>query len=187
MPEIVVELREPSEQGRLYYHRDPEVEKHLVYIQNLKHQKAIHWIVVTGGQAILGFNADYILKDAEFGYPPKAWPAAPSLEFPQAKREADLILRGVQLKEDQWMQPWTWQRDDRISRYVCNYDTIVNAVSDPDHSCVQFLFGISEPLGDWITLSHQCLALVDGNYLRGFFVKLADAPLRQRRFHSLPP
>jgi len=177
MPEVIVELRNPTEQGRLYYERDPEIEGHIVYIQTPMRRRIIHSVIINGGQAILEFDADRILLDVEFISNWNAWRKLPVLEVPRVSRIADLALSN--LEPDPERPPSTKIDRDGFLRHYCSFDTVAMKTTDANRSCVQFLFGTTEPVGEWIALSHQCFALVADNFLRGFFVQLANAPLRQ--------
>jgi hypothetical protein len=137
----------------------------------------IHSVNITGGHAILGFDAERILMHVEFVGNWNVWRKMLHLEMPQAGRADDLIL--VDVETEPGRPPVTRIGADKVVRQSYNFDTKVSAITDPDYSCVQFLFGATEPAGQWIALSHQCFALVANSFLRGFFVRLVDAPLRR--------
>ena len=157
MPEIIVGLHEPSEQGRLYYLRDSGIEGDILFIQNKQRRRMCYSVNLDGGGAILSFDVERLLTDVEFIYRWSAWHRVPYLESPQAERAANLVLVGVQLEASKWEIPTTKIRGDNVLRYYYQYDPGVRATTNADYSCVQFLFGASEPISEWIALSHQCL------------------------------
>ena len=176
MREIVVSLREPSEKGRLYYARDPEIERDIVFIDNPLPRPRVHRVNIASC-ALIGFDSERILRDVEIMYNWRVWRIHPYLAMPQVTQDADLVLVDVE-SEPAW-PPYTKTGCDEVVRHYYYVESDVSATTNTDYSCVQFLFGKTGPVGEWIALSHQCFALVADNYLRGFFVQLANAPLRQ--------
>jgi hypothetical protein len=174
MPEVIVELRNATEQGRLYYERDPETDRFFISIENPPQRQRMHCVNINGGNVILWFNNDRILQlvDLSCNWNNKVL----HLEVPQVARVADVVLAGVEPEPGR--PPYTRLGSDRVLRHHCDFDTVGNMITDTSHSCAQFLFGATEVAGEWIALSHQCFALVINNYLRGFFVRLANASLR---------
>lgn len=177
MPEVIVQLHEATEPGRLYYERDPGTERHIVSIESSHRRVVIHSVVINGSFAVLMFDVDRVLTFADFGCNWNVCSKVPRLGMPRAVRAADLVLVNVE-PASEW-PPHTRLGHDGVLRHSCSFDTDVDTITDTEHSCVQFLFGATEPIGEWIALSHQCFALVNNDCLRGFFVRLADAPLKQ--------
>ncbi len=179
MPEVIVELRNPTEQGHLYYERDPETDHLFISIENPQRRQMIHCVNIHGGRVILQFDRDRILQLADLGCNWNTCGKVKHLDVPKATRSADVVLAGVEPEPE--YPPYTRLGHDGVLRHYCDFDTEVSMLTDTNHSCAQFLFGATQPVGEWIALSHQCFALVANKYLRGFFVRLADAPLRQHR------
>ena len=158
MEDIRVVLREPVPHGRLIYRPDPQIDHLILFIQS-EVQEPIKYIVnINGAAVILDVTADHILHDVEFAIPRPAWKVAPLAVFPHPTQTAALAL------------------PDLTQRYTQIVSPAMRAVvtTNDAQSYAQILFGEAPLEATWVALSDQCLALVAGDRLKGFFVRLKE-------------
>lgn len=192
MNEILVQLRKPTDMGRMYYFRDAEVEKHLIFIESPSDRKMEYCINVSDGFIILMFDTNRSLINVEFIIPRKAYQIVPHLEIPQTLLAANLEFVGVlsphPLNPRKMKLPRRITRDNGFSFRLYEAQNVpITVYATPDYAYAQILLGHPRVETGWITLSEQCLALIIDEYLSGFFFKLAGAPTKDYSYRNMPP
>ena len=173
MNETIIELREASNEGRLYYKTYPGNKHNLLIVQSLQPRQMAYCVNIEAGSLLLYFDAQRRLQDIELGIRRNYWQKTLSLSEPGAVESADVFLRGVTSFHGKWKHPWVHKRSGRTIR-VHEFDHKVSALSNPEFTSVQILIGSPEISAQWILLSENCWAQIHENRLKGFFVKLSD-------------
>lgn len=152
MDEIHVQLLPPTERGRLYpqYHN-------AIKILNARSPIERKWPygINIDGLLILDIDSDRILANFELLLPMSKWKSAKLPAIPQASRRADLQI-GL----------------DSIAHKYFDLPIVVEGYDSKAYATIAFGEGEGKP--EWIALSKQCLAQVDGDRLLGFFVDLTS-------------
>jgi hypothetical protein len=174
MTETIVELRETSSEGRLYYKTYPRNKHNLLIVESLQPRKMAYCVNIEGGHLLLYFDAQRKLQNIEFGISQKYWQRLSNLPSPDGTESSDVFLRGVQSFHDKWKHSHIRKRADGSTIRVYEYDREVTAVANSELSAVQILIGSPEKSSRWISLSENCWAQVAEDRLNGFFVKISD-------------
>jgi hypothetical protein len=156
MNEIKISVHDPTTRGRLIYHPDPQVEKHLLFISSPERRPRTYTLNVNGGQMIFGIAENFIIQSIEFNIPRKAWRVMPGREPPRVVRSASLLIIGI---------------NERLTQVEWPKGTVV-VKTDDAYSYALIELGHAPQQGMWISLSEQVSALVMGDSLKGFFVSL---------------
>ena len=174
MTETIVELREASSEGRLYYKTYPGNKHNLLIAESLQSRPMAYCVNIEGGHLLLYFDTQRKLRDFEFGIPRKHWQRLSNLQSPDGIESSDIFLRGVQSFYGKWKHPHTRKRTDGSTIRWYEYDREVTAVTNAELSAVQILIGSPEKSSRWISLSENCWVQIAANRLKGFFVKITD-------------
>lgn len=165
MDKVRVILREPTPAGRLYYRNDPEIEDSLIYIRNPNlgtgfnaYTILVHYLV------LLDVGPDLVLRNVDFMIRPKNWTVSPSITLPQISKMADIGFQPF----DEYESSKKFVNSNRKGIHA---DLPIFTEADPLGSYVYFMFDKQVSTKSiWIGLSDQCAALIDGDFLKGFFV-----------------
>ena len=150
MDKIRVVLREPTLNGRLYYQRDSEVEDSIIYVHNPNLRKKAYSILVSY-DIILFIDPALVLYFVDFKIPKQKWTLS-SIAPPTISKMADI----------------GFENSDKREVHV---ELPISTETDPSYSYVFFTF--DQPISqqaNWVGLSEQCAALIDGEFHKGFFV-----------------
>src|SRR5688500_3451669 len=96
MTETIVEFRESSSEGRLYYKTYPENKHNLLIVESLQQRQMAYCVNIEGGLLLLYFDAKRKLQEIEFVIPRNLWQKSSNLPKPDAVEASDIFLRGVQ-------------------------------------------------------------------------------------------
>lgn len=153
--QILIHLSEPTEQGRLYYSRDPEVEANIVFIKsNIQRQQAFS--INVGCLLILSIDKNHLLKSVEVIIPQRAWVAeTPPTLVSEYSTPADITFPNFAEKN-------------------FNIDAPVKARTDQQKSYVRVSIGSLSEDCSWVALSPSCFALVKDSNLCGFYIRLTE-------------
>jgi hypothetical protein len=160
MPNVVlnlpqVTLREATDRGRLYLYPDPEVEHDLFDIRTKPKRSGIYNFNVASC-VLFSIDRERLPVHVEFVIPRRAWKRQASLVKPQAVRVADIVFAEASI-ETQYVEP------------------PVSVITNNELSTALVLFGDPVASQNWIGLSGNCFALVDGTSLLGFYIDFASA------------
>ena len=156
MKTIRVKIVDPTNERRLLYVRDPELEPHLLYLRSSSEFKMVYRLNLDGGIVLIGADESKRLIDLEIRIPRSRWRISPLITWPE-----QLISGDIELKL-------------KSTRYEA--DIPASAYCDKEYSMVSIQFGAQNDKPNWIALSSQCLASVAGDQLIGFFIRLVGAP-----------
>ena len=152
LDEIRIRLLEPTDVGRLFYQPDPETEPALTHIQNrLDFQRVC--IININSTIIIDLGQNRIIRFVELNIPQKFWKQNMDFILPEPSRAADIQVVG-RMRKYAFLEKPAWAITGEELRYVFL-------------SCGEPTAG-----GIWVALSDQCLALIQEDCLRGFFVWL---------------
>ncbi len=155
---IKIGLRNATARGRLYYYRDPQIERNILFVQNNIRRKRVYTVNVNN-LIILSADLDHLLMNVECIYRRKAWIESAGLAIPNPMFEADIELIDLPSKNNYFELP-------------------VRITTDVNQNYAQIVFGNPEIDSDWVALSNHCFALISSqSVLSGFFVKLLGAEL----------
>jgi hypothetical protein len=171
MSRILIELCEPSEQGRLYYRDDRGVEDKLWVFQARQRRLMTYSVNIDGGRGLLYFDANRILQDMEFARRGRNYLVNAGLERPSTTRAADLHFVGIRDSAGDLNLPSIHTRNNGSTIQCFEIDTDVRVTTTPDNSCAKIDFGTPSQSAVFIELSEQCLACVVGDVLLGFWVR----------------
>ena len=174
MTETIVELRETSNEGGLYYKTYPGNKHNLLIVESLQPRQMAYCVNIEGGHLLLYFDTQRKLQEIELGIPRKHWQKLSNLTSPDGTESSDVFLRGVQSFYGKWTYPRIRKRTDSSTIRGYEYDREVTAVTNLEFSVVQILIGSPEKSSRWISLSENCWAQIAENRLKGFFVKISD-------------
>ena len=174
MTKTIVELRESSSEGRLYYKTYPGNKHDLLIVESLQPRQMAYCVNIEGGLLLLYFDTKRKLKEIELGIPRNRWRKSSDLPKPDAIESLDIFLRGVQSYHGKWKHPHIRKRPDTSTIRVYEYDHEVTVVATSELSAVQILIGSPENSSRWISLSEHCWAQIAENHLKGFFVEISD-------------
>ncbi|SRR6266508_3381045 len=174
MTETIVELRETSNEGRLYYKTYSGNKHNLLIVESLQPRQMAYCVNIEGGHLLLYFDTQRKLQEFEFGISRKHWQRLSNLPSPDGTELADISLRGVQSFHGKWKRPHIRKRVDGSTIRGYEYDREITAVTNLDLSAVHILIGSPETLSRWVLLSEDCWAQIAENRLKGFFVKISD-------------
>jgi hypothetical protein len=148
MYEIIVNLRPPTEIGRIHYYDDPDINKSILFITSSVRRFNINSINFQGGQAIIVFDKDHLLKDVECIYPRNAWEISETLFFPEPEIHVDIELTSVKSDQGGLIQP-TLKKRKGIYFYSWNdEDTEVKILTDHFFSIAWIILGKHVRSGD---------------------------------------
>lgn len=153
MTNIHIQLREPTDQGRLYYHPDKQVEECLVYLRSPINRRITYSVNISGGLVILGADQNGILKDMELNLWRRNWQEGDINVTCLSRVEADLQFINLPTKHYELELPVNITRDKSCSKILVS-------------------FGKTKNLSKAIILSENCEALVYNNQLQGFIITL---------------
>jgi hypothetical protein len=183
MNDIYINIKPPTELGRIYYFHDPEVYETILYIKSAMRRYNIWSIDIKGGKAILQFDKHRLLKGVECEYYRSAWRKSLTLFVPEPVFYGDLEFVNIKSSQGDLIQPHYFYPKgfSPKQRKYCyqDDDTEVKILTDDSFSVAWILLGNLDRSGDWVGLSDRCSALIRDNKLLGFSVNLADAPLRK--------
>ncbi len=154
MNDIQVKLLRPTEYGRLYYRRNPEIEPFVLFLHNNFSIKRNYSINIDSA-IILDINENQILQGAEFIIHRKVWLNDPRLEPPPKKVVADIEIINLSDRNELLEAP-------------------VRAITDGANHYVFFSWGSENNDKKWVSLSDKCYALISGTVLTGFFIFLVS-------------
>jgi hypothetical protein len=174
MTKTIVELRESSSEGRLYYKTYPGNKHNLLIVESLEPRQMAYCVNIGGGLLLLYFDATRKLQEIELGISRNRWKKSSNLPKPDTVESSDIYLRGIQSYHGKWQHPHIRKRPDASTIRVYAYDHEVNAVANPELSAVQILIGSPEKSSRWISLSENCWTQITENRLKGFFVEISD-------------
>ena len=175
MTKTIVELHEPSSEGRLYYKTYPGNKHNLLIVESLQPRQMTYYVNIAGGVLLLYFDTKRKLQEIELGIPRNRWQKSSNLHQPDVVESSDVYLRGVQSYHGQWKHPHIRKRPDDSTIKGYEYDHEVTAVANSELSAVQISIGSPEKSSRWIALSEKCWAQVAENHLNGFFVIISDS------------
>jgi len=174
MKETIVQLREPSIEGRLYYRPTSDHKHNLLLIQNPQLRQMAYCVNI-GSVLLLYFDARRKLQDIEFGIHRNYWQKSSSLSEPaDMSKSSDIFLLGIKSNSGKWKHHHIWRRhteDSSIRTY--EYECRVIALTNLELSAVQIVIGVPDKSARWISLSEYCWAQIADNRLKGFFIKTA--------------
>jgi hypothetical protein len=173
MTETIVELREASSEGRLYYRTYSGNKHNLLIVQSLQPRQMAYCVNIDGGHLLLYFDTQRKLQDIEVGISRKHWQKLSNLLEPSAVESEDIFLRGVASYNGKWKRPHIRKRADGSTIRTYAYEHQVMVVTNPDLSAVQITLGSTDKLSRWISLSEHCWVQVAENRLKGLFVKIS--------------
>ena len=174
MTDTIVELRESSSEGRLYYKPDPETKQHLLLVASSQSSRWTYCVNLDGGSLLLDFNAKRKLVNIELGIPRRHWQISSNLLSPSPTESADVFLRGVASFHGKWKHPHIrWRSSDGSAIKTYGYEHPVVAITNRELSAVQISLGSPDKRSRWVSLSEQCWVQVAGNRLKGFFVNVS--------------
>ena len=150
---IKINLRDASDDGRLFYKPDPDIEPLILFIKNPNQRVMAFSINIEGGQVLLALNSNRILQSAEFIIHRRIWKKATFDIPPVHKISADIEFPNVR------------------TRYT-EFELPVTVTTDEAYSFAHIIIGEVEPDVDCIALSDQCFVLVHSGYFKGFYIKL---------------
>lgn len=148
MKNIKVQLREPSDLGRLCYYPDPETEPYLLLLKS-RARECWSYFIHVDGDANLSMDADRTLRDVEVVVGRHAWKTT-DLQVPMASRSADLEIQ--------------------VHRRNVYVELHVSVMADRSGSYARVLLGDLEEGSTWVALSGECWAEISRDRLKGFFV-----------------
>jgi hypothetical protein len=152
LKQIQTQLREPTERGRLYYYRDPEIEKNIVYIQNNIRRRPSYFINISC-LAILDIDNYHLLKGVEIIYPQRAWSIDSSPRVIKDFFAADITFPALAVR----------------TTYI---ELPVEVMTDHQKSYACVSIGQLDEETKWVALSNHCFALIKETMLQGFFIAL---------------
>jgi hypothetical protein len=176
MEEILVDLVSPTNLGRMRYSESRSILKHpLLFIESAASRKTDYAIVINGGVIVLMFDRNGILINVEFACPHHAWNKNGKYdeELPVPSLSADLKLTGVCVNRKTMVQPLVVIRENGLVFNHYEFENIpIEFCTDSQFTFAKIVFDNTMSSSIWITLSEDCMALVSGNYLKGFFINL---------------
>lgn len=149
---LKVEISAPTNNGRLFYFVDPEINDDILYIRGVTKKFPAHRINLGGAQALFDADSSKTLTEAQFVQPLKSWKILDELRRPENCAIADIKFMNV-AKRHHFI-------DVNVPIFTVN-----------DKSVVEIWPCEVEPVGQWIALSENCLACVTDNYLTGIWVR----------------
>lgn len=153
-----IRLAEPTERGRLYYYRDPEIEKELLFFRSNIRRRMVYKLVINS--VVLGIDVERVLYYVEVMKARVGWKIIDNVHLPHISTPADIIFPHL----------------EEVANFV-NHPIVV--FSDPKFQVVHVKFGVETQTTNFIALSEQCYAQLNGDILIGFYIKLVDAPLKE--------
>ncbi len=147
-----VNLREPTAPGRLYYHFDAEIDKHILLIKSAINRRWAYTVNIDN-RVLLSIDTGRILGEVEVIVPKRSWKVDTTLPIPHASQSADLEFVEVTHRHEFLELP-------------------VKVMTDLAQSYAYILIGSMEQEPVRVELSEKCFALVADDQLCGFFVTL---------------
>ncbi len=169
MKEILVQLREPTDMGRMYYTRS--YKDQLIYIKSHIPRQMEYAISVGDGPIILMFDKNRILINVEFNYPRHAWKIESPYELPNPSLSADIEFTKIQSKSGKVLSPHIVKHGHSFKHYVVN-DMDLSVYTNEQYQYAKILFDTQQTEATWVELSDHCLTLVSNNCLKGFYINL---------------
>lgn len=152
MEVIRVHLRAPVPGGYLLYHHDAEVDEHLLWLKTPA-SRPWSYKVEIDSQILFGLDAERMLVSLEILLGRHLWRVVPLEALPVAVQPARLEFSRATLRQRYFEMP-------------------VEITTNESRSYLWIQIGLSEQSAIWVALSNQCLALIAGDRLKGFFVAL---------------
>ncbi len=152
MNEILTHIVDPTDQRRLVYNSDPEIEPSLLFLRSLIKQRTIYNININGGAVILGVDSIKRLINLEMGIPQSSWDLSLKLDWPAYSVSGDIEFPNLHMRHYEFEIP-------------------TKVFSYRDFSIVHLQIGSQTGDISWISLSNQCMAGVIEGALVGFLIK----------------
>lgn len=169
MTETIIELRQPSSEGRLFFKPD----SHLLLVESSQWRQMAYCVNIDGGSLLLYFDKQRKLRDIEFGIPRSHWKKLSVLTKPIEAKPADIFLRGVTSYHGKWKHPHIRRRSDNSTIRIYDYEHRVFTVTDMSFSAIHITLGTSNKLCQWFALSEDCQVSISENRLKGIFVNIS--------------
>lgn len=151
MDALSIALNKPTLEGRIYYKTDPQVEKHLIFLQSNLRRNIFYKIFING--VLLEMDSNKLLYDIEIQIPRRVWKIENSVTIPANIEEADISFPNLHKKSE-------------------SYNLPIQIVTDHTYSRAQVFWGNQRSPSRSISLSNDCYALIYEQRLVGFFVNL---------------
>jgi hypothetical protein len=158
MEQISIKLRKPSQYGRLYYYRDPQIEENILFLQNNVRRQQTYTINISS-LIILGLDINRLLKSIEVIYPRRSWIIEETMPLPETSIPADLEITNLIGKNAYLELP-------------------IKVFTDYAKSHVYVSIGEAGGCLKWVNLSDHCFALLQERLLKGFYVNLIGSELK---------
>jgi hypothetical protein len=144
----------------------------MLYVESQQTRRMAYCVNVHGGQLLLYFDTQRLLKEIEFGIHQKWWKKSTALSVPQTNETADLFLLGVKSYHGKWKHSHIFRKPDGLTIKDYFEDELpITTATNPESSVVQIGIGSPEQTSRWISLSDDCWAQISNNHLKGFFIK----------------
>jgi hypothetical protein len=152
MNEILIHVTDPTDQRRLIYHRDPEIEPMLLFLRNSAKHRTIYNININGGAVIIGADDNKKLINLEIGIPQASWDLSLKIDWPTKSISGDIEFSQLHTRHSEFM----------IQTKV---------FSNKNFELVFLHIGTQPGEIIWVSLSEQCMAGILGDTLVGFLIK----------------
>ena len=169
MTETIIELRQPSSEGRLFFKPD----SHLLLVESSQWRQMAYCVNIDGGSLLLYFDKQRKLRDIELGIPRSHWQQLSVITKPNEAKPADIFLRGVASYHGKWKHSLISRRSDNSTIRIYDYEHRVFAVTDANYSAIHITLGASSKQYQWFSLSEDCQVSISENRLKGIFVNIS--------------
>jgi len=152
MEKILVNLLGPSNQGRMFYRSDPQVQPFGLYIESNSKLAKRAFSININGAIIIDLNKDYVIQFVDFIIHEKVWQTVSSLIIPETYISADVQISNMV------------EKDALIE---------IPVISETNENRNLVMFRWADHVSDknWFALSEQCFANVVNSQLFGFLIR----------------